>query len=59
MNNHDMNLLKDRVWEHVRAHTGLEVRRHTVNTIAVRVSERIHSVFDEGLRLDVQERINA
>ena len=51
--------MKDRVWEHVRAHTGLGVRRHTVNTIAVRVSERIHSVFDEGLRLDVQEKVNS
>jgi hypothetical protein len=58
VNNHDMSMMKDRVWEHVRAQTGLQVRQHTVNTITVRVSERIHNVFDEGIRLDVQEHIN-
>jgi len=59
MNGYDLQLLKDRAWELVRAETGLELRQRTVNTIAVRVAERIHGVFDEGIRLDVQEKINA
>lgn len=59
MRGYDLQLMKDRVWEHVRAQAGLGVRRHTVNTVAVRVAERIHSVFDEGIRLDVQEKVNS
>jgi hypothetical protein len=58
MNGHDLQLLKDRVWELVRAQTGLGVRQHTVNPVTVRVAERIHGVFNEGIRLDVQEQIN-